>query len=143
MSYIDNLLKLSDSQALTATADSTNVIDRSIDRDIGKGEAMALVINVVVAADFTTGDETYLFQLESDSTAAMSSSTIVAGGSVLAADLIAGATIAFPIGTINEQFLQGVYTLAGTSPLVTIDAWISPLSSVDQYVTYADNVTIG
>ena len=141
--YIDNNLKMSDAQALTATADSTDHINLGSDRDIGKGEAMALVINVVVAADFTTGDETYLFQLESDSTAAMSSSTIVAGGSVLAADLIAGATIAFPIGTINEQFLQGVYTLAGNTPLVTIDAWISPLSSVDQYVTYADNVTIG
>ncbi len=143
MSYIDNLLKLSPEQALTATADSTNVIDLSIDRDIGKGEAMALVINVVVAADFTTGDETYLFQLESDDNASMTSSTIVAGGSVLAADLIVGATIAFPIGTINEKFLQGVYTLAGNTPSVTIDAWISPLSSVDQYVTYADNVTIG
>ena len=141
--YIDDFLKLSDAQALTATADSTNVIDLSSDRDIGKGEAMALVISVSVAADVADANETYEFQLESDDNASMTSSTIVAGGSVLAADLIVGATIAFPIGTINEQFLQGVYTLAGTSPLVTIDAWISPLSSVDQYVTYADNVTIG
>jgi hypothetical protein len=143
MSYIDNLLKLSDSQALSATADSTNVIDLSSDRDVGKGEAMALVINVVVAADVASGNETYEFQLESDSTAGMSSSTIVAGGTVDKALLIAGSTFAFPIGTINEQFLQGVFTLGGTTPSVTIDAWVSPLSSVDQYVSYADNVTIG
>jgi len=143
MSYVDKLLTLSDSQALTATADSTNVIPLSLDRDIGKGEAMALVINVVVAADVADGNETYEFQLESDDNASMTSSTIVAGGTVDKADLIVGATFAFPIGTINEEFLQGVYTLGGTTPSITIDAWVSPLSSVDQYVTYADNVTIG
>ena len=140
--YIDDFLKLSDAQALTATADSTNVIDLSSDRDIGKGEAMALVISVSVAADFTTGDETYLFQLESDSTAAMSSSTIVAGGTVLAADLTVGAVVAFPIGTLNEQFLQGVFTLAGTSPSVTIDSWVAPLNTVDQSTVYASGFDI-
>ena len=62
---LDSLLKFSDAQALTATADSTNVIDLSNDRDIGIGEPMALVVTVGVAADFTTGDETYQFLLGS------------------------------------------------------------------------------
>ena len=134
--YIDDFLKLSDAQALTATADSTNVIDLSSDRDIGKGEAMALVISVSVAADVADANETYEFQLESDDNASMTSSTIVAGGTVVGADLTVGAVIAFPIGTLNEQFLQGVYTLGGTTPSVTIDAWVAPLNTVDQSTVY-------
>ena len=78
--YIDKDLKMSDAQALTATADSTGFINLGSDRDIGKGEAMAFVVSVGVAADVADADETYSFQLESDSTAAFSSSTIVAGG---------------------------------------------------------------
>ena len=61
--YIDDFLKLSDAQALTATADSTNVIDLSSDRDIGKGQAMAFVVSEGVAADVADADETYSFQL--------------------------------------------------------------------------------
>ena len=140
--YIDDFLKLSDAQALTATADSTNVIDLSSDRDIGKGEAMALVISVSVAADVADANETYEFQLESDDNASMTSSTIVAGGTVAGADLTVGAVIAFPIGTLNEQFLQGVYTLGGTTPSVTIDAWVAPLNTVDQSTIYASGFDI-
>ena len=140
--YIDSLLKLSDAQALTATADSTNVIDLSSDRDIGKGEAMAFVVSVGVAADVADADETYSFQLETDDNAAMTSSTIVAGGAVAGALLTAGSLHAFPIAITNEQFLQGVYTLGGTTPSVTVDSWVAPLADVQQYVQYADNITI-
>lgn len=140
--YVDKLLHLSDAQALTATADSTNVIDLSNDRDIGKGQAMAFVVSVGVAADFANADETYTFQLETDDNAAMTSSTIVAGGTIIAADLTAGSVHAFPIASANEQYLQGVYTLGGTTPSVTVDTWVAPLCDVDQYVTYADNITI-
>ena len=140
--YIDDFLKLSDAQALTATADSTNVIDLSSDRDIGKGQAMAFVVSVGVAADVADADETYSFQLETDDNASMTSSTIVAGGAIAGASLTAGSIHAFPIATANERYLQGVYTLGGTTPSVTVDAWVAPLCDVDQYVTYADNITI-
>jgi len=140
--YIDNLLKLSDAQALTATADSTNVIDLSVDRDIGKGEAMAFVVSVGVAADVADADETYSFQLETDDNASMTSSTIVAGGAIAGASLTAGSIHAFPIATANERYLQGVYTLGGTTPSVTIDAWVAPLADVDQYVDYANGYDI-
>lgn len=140
--YIDDFLKLSAAQALTATADSTNVIDLSSDRDIGKGEAMAFVISVGVAADVADADETYSFQLETDDNAAMTSSTIVAGGVIAGAALTAGSLHVFPIATANEQFLQGVYTLGGTTPSVTVDTWVAPLSTVDQSTVYPDNITI-
>lgn len=140
--YIDDLLKLSDAQALTATADSTNVIDLGVDRDVGKGEAMAFVVSVGVAADVADADETYSFQLETDDNASMTSSTIVAGGAIAGASLTAGSIHAFPIATANEQYLQGVYTLGGTTPSVTIDAWVAPLNDVRQYVDYANGYDI-
>ena len=68
--YIDNLLKLSDAQALTATAVATNVVDLGVARSVGNGEPMAVVFSVGVAADQTTGDEDYTFDIKYSSNAA-------------------------------------------------------------------------
>ena len=61
--------------------------------------------------------------------------------------LVAGFTFAIPIPPTDldedGQFLGVEYTLAGTSPTITVDCWIAPLKDVDLYVSYADNVTIG
>jgi len=140
--YIDSLLKFSDAQALTATADSTNVVDLGVDRDIGIGEAMAVVITVGVAADITTGNETYQFQVETDSVEALSSATVIADQTVAAASLTAGDKVVLPIGFSNERYLQVVYTLGGTTPTVTVDAQLMPLAQVDGYVNYANGYTI-
>ena len=139
---LDSLLKFSDAQALTATADSTNVIDLSNDRDIGIGEPMALVVTVGVAADFTTGDETYQFQLETDDNAAMTSSTVIGSVTVAAANLTVGDKVVIPLGHSNERYLQVLYTLGGTSPSVTVDAFLQSLSMVDGTVTYASGYSI-
>mgnify|MGYP005991332567 FL=1 len=139
---LDSLLKFSDAQALTATADSTNVIDLSNDRDIGKGEPMALVVTVGVAADFTTGDETYQFQLETDDNAAFSSATVIGDVTVAAANLAAGDKVVIPLGHSNERYLQARYVLGGTTPSVTVDAYLQPLSMVDASATYASGYSI-
>jgi len=139
---LDSTLQFSNAQALTATADSTNVIDLSNDRDIGIGEPMALVVTVGVAADFTTGDETYQFQLETDDNAAMTSSTIIGDVTVAAANLAAGDKVVIPLGHSNERYLQVVYTLGGTTPSITVDAYLQPLSMVDGYVTYASGYSV-
>ena len=139
---LDSLLKFSDAQALTATADSTNVIDLSNDRDIGIGEPMGIVITVGVTADITTGDETYQFQLETDDNAAMSSSTIIGDVTVAAASLTAGDKVVIPLGHSNERYLQVLYTLGGTTPSVTVDAFLQPLSMIDGTVTYASGYSI-
>ena len=51
---LDNQLVLSDAQALTATAASTNVLDLKAAGLYGNGEPLALVVWVDVAADGTT-----------------------------------------------------------------------------------------
>lgn len=139
--YIDSLLKLSDAQALTATALSTNVVP--MNDAMGVGEPLAAVITVGVAADFTTTDETYAFALETDSVEAMSSATIIATKTVAAANLTVGDRVVIPFDfTDLEGFVAVRYTLGGTTPSVTVDAQIMPLSTVDGYTAYANNYTI-
>lgn len=139
---IDHLLKFSDAQALTATADSTNVIDLSLDRDIGIGEPLALVVTVGVAADFTTTDETYQFQLETDDNESLTSPTVIADRTIAAAALTAGSIHVFPLGFDNERYLQVRYVLGGTTPSITVDAQLQPLSMVDGYRQYANGYDI-
>jgi len=139
--YIDLQLKLSDAQALTATAISENVIP--IDNSMGIGEPLAVVITVGVAADFTTGDETYSFAIETDSVAALSSATILSTKAVLTTALTVGDKVVMPIDhTDLEGFLGLRYTLAGTTPTITVDAQVMPLSMIDATVDYADGFTI-
>ena len=58
---LDSQLNFSDSQAVTASAVGTNVIDLSVDRSIGSGEPMAVMFVVEVDAD-ATGAATINFQ---------------------------------------------------------------------------------
>lgn len=156
--YIDENLKLSDGQALTATAVGTNVIDLEDARSIGNGEPMAVVFSISVAADQTTGDEDYTFDVEYATNAAQSTGAQLMGRRIFESGtpgapaqdadlLVAGFVFAIPIppATADEdgQYLGVRYTLAGTSPSVTVNAWVAPLCDVSQYVSYADNVTIG
>ena len=58
----------SSAQALTATADSTNVVDLTQSaRQIGAGQPMWVHFNVTVAADVANGDETYQFNIATGS----------------------------------------------------------------------------
>lgn len=140
---LDNLLKFSDAQALTATAVSTNVVDLSSDRDIGIGEPMALVVSVGVAADFTTGDETYQVTLQTSTDEAFTSPiTVVASAAINGDELAAGAKVVLPIGFDNKQYLRVNYTLAGTTPTATVDAFLQPLSMIDGSRDYANGYTI-
>lgn len=63
----------SDAQAITATAGSTNTIDlgpigTGMARDIGKGEPIPLLIQVVEVFDSSADDETLTVAVEEDST---------------------------------------------------------------------------
>ena len=141
--YTDAVLKFSDAQALTGTAVSTNVIDLGVDRDIGIGEAMCLAVFVGVAADYTTTDETYQFILQTDDNEAFSSATtVIASAAIPGNQLTLGAVVALPIGFTNERYLRVNNVLAGTTPTITIDAFLMPLADVAGYNRYASGYTI-
>lgn len=147
--YVDAQMLLSDAQALTATAFSTNTIDLASmtpQRDPGVGEPLEVNIQVDVAADFTTGDETYTFQFVQSANANLSSPDILVQEVVLASALTAGAgfTIAIPQGRITKRYIGLQYTLAGTTPTVTVTAFVQPrsMSSLPKPATHAKGYTI-
>jgi hypothetical protein len=125
MSILDSRLECSSAQALTATADSTNVIDLTqTARQIGSGRPMYMHFNVTVAADFTTGDETYSFGVATG--AATSLGTVLASRAIVAGTLAAGYNFSIAVPNTGVLRYIGVeYVLAGTSPSITVDAYLS------------------
>lgn len=121
---IDKSLEFSDAQALTATADSTNVVDLSSASPVGPGTTLYIVMQLDVATDFTTGDETYVISIETDDNAAFSSAEVLATISFVGANA-AGTRKVFGFTYTNQRYIQLLYTLAGTTPSMTISAWIS------------------
>lgn len=125
---IDNTLVFSDSQAVTATARSTNIVDLSaagtpagmtnaVRRDIGIATEIPILVTVTEAFNNLTS---LTFQLEVDDDPAFGSPTIVAvSRAIPLASLTLGAKIPFPAelpeGT-NERFVGLRYTVAGAAP---------------------------
>lgn len=141
---IDSLLQFSDAQALTSTAASTNVVPLSAERRIGTGEPMAVVIVLDVASDGTTGDETYSVQVQSDTDVAFGSAASVGGALSIPRGTAAGTKYVIPIGpgTATETYLRLYYTLDGTTPTVTVTAFLQPLNAIQNDAYYADGFTI-
>lgn len=153
----DAQLTFSDAQALTATAVGTNVIDLSVDRSIGNGEPLEVVFTVTVDADQTTGDEDYTFDIEYASDAAQTTGRQLIGRRIFESGtptapaqnadlLVAGFSFSITVPQTDlsesERYLGVRYTLAGTSPSVTVTASLQPSSMVDSYNTYAAGYTI-
>lgn len=133
----------SDSQALTSSGASTNVIDLGADRNIGMGEPMCVMISLDVAADGGNSDETYTAAIQTDDNSGFSSATTLETLTITRGD--AAGTKYFHVfkpDSLVEQYLRINYTLGGTTPSVTLTAHLVPLSFVEKYVSYADGFTI-
>lgn len=155
---LDAQANFSDAQALTATAVGTNTLDLSVDRSIGNGEPVGILFVVDVAADQTTGDEDYTFDVEYASAADQSAGQKTVGRRVFESGtptapaqdadlLVAGFQFVIPIPPTllseSERYLGVRYTLAGTTPTITVSSYLVPLSMIDSnLVTYADGFAI-
>lgn len=102
----DSALQFSSAQAITATAISTNVVDLTLNRNIGVGED--LYVGVVVVTAFTDSG--------SDSTVAVQ----VVGGSTTSP-----ATVRQTVGTFAALSAVGVSLVAKLQPNVIIDRYIA------------------
>lgn len=141
---VDNQLTFSDVQVLTGTAASTNSIDLGSIRQIGVGYPMAILVTVGVSADFTTTDETYSINIQTDDNSAFSSPATVSTNVITAANLTAGsiAVIAVPTSGL-ERFVRVNYVLGGTTPSVTVSAFLLPYDSIQRApYHYANNSVI-
>ena len=134
MAYVDAQTLLSDAQALTATAVSTNYINLGAAQTyLGTGEPMAVLITVDVAAGGTS--PTLIATLQSDDNTSFSSAATVAVSPTFAgATLVAGYQfiLPIPVGTATEQYIRLSYTVGGTTPTVTVTAIVKPTSMVGQ-----------
>lgn len=150
---IDAFTQLSSAQALTATAASEDYISLQNARDIGIGEPMALVINWRVAAGGAS--PTFNAAVQVDDNTSFSSATTVVTSKTLSgtAAMPAGAQLVIPLppfselltanpGAAENTYLRANYTLGGTSPTMTIDAQIMPMSMVQNARAYPDAITI-
>ena len=142
---LDHSLVVSDAQALTATAGSTNVIDMSITgRKTGAGEPMAFVVFVDVAADVANANETYSFSIQTDDDVAFGSATTLFTVAIAGASLTAGSKhVLFidPSWTF-EAFARINYTLGGTTPSVTVTTALTPVCAIEAVTAYPNAYTI-
>jgi len=116
----DNQNLLSDQQAITATAASTNILDlgpikAGVVRDIGKGRAIPLLIQITEAFNNLTS---LGIALQVDDNSGFTSAKTVWSQTVVLADLKAGKVVTpeFIQRGTDEQFLRLNYTVTGTAP---------------------------
>ena len=126
---LDDTLVLSDSQAITADAASTNIIDlgaagtayghsAAVRRDVGIGNHIPLLVTVTEAFNNLTS---MTISLQVDDDAAFGSpKTVATSAAILLADLdTAGYTFPFPAelpeGT-NERYVRLYYDITGSAP---------------------------
>lgn len=134
--------RFSNAQAITATAASTDIVDLGITgRNVGVGEDVYLVAQVVSAFTDTGSDSTVTVTAETDDNTGMSSATTVATLGTFAALAAVGARLIIKLPIANlERYLGLRYTVAGGN-LTTgaITAFLT--KDIDAYKSYADNST--
>lgn len=145
----DAFLLLSDAQAVTADAVSTNALKIGAEGlDIGIGEPLAVVFVIDVAADYTTGDETYKFVVrtataDNGTTGAVSlvETPAIAGNALTAGTRFA---LLLPQNRIaaTATHLAAYYDVTGTTPTVTVTAFVQPASMVQNDVYYASGFSV-
>lgn len=117
----DANLTLSASQAVTATAFSTNTIDLGVNRDIGAGEELNIYVNIEQTAT-AAGAATVNFQIVTSAAANLSTPTIIGQTDAIPkASLVAGTQITIPvprsfINKLGQRYFGLQYTV-GTGPL--------------------------
>lgn len=118
---LDKNLQMSTDQVLTATAASTDTIDLKQDRDIGIGEPMYVIVNIKAVSGTSP---TLAIALQTDDNSAFSSPATLFTGATLSPP-VANTQQVIPFPRANERHLRLNYTIGGTTPSVTVDAYLT------------------
>ena len=112
----DKLLRVSEDQAVTSTAYSSETIDLSVARDIGEGTA--LYMNFAITEAFANGTS-IKFEIITSASASLSSATVVGStGAIVTAALTLGKNIVVRINPDiagkGQRYLGAKYVVTGT-----------------------------
>ena len=137
MAFVDRQNLVSDAQAVTTTAVSTDsILLGAAGLDIAAGEPMGFTFQIDVAA-LVAGTETYSFQIVTATASNLTSGQVIIAEreytTAQAAALTAGAsfTIPVPLGQIASTATHiGVRYETANSAGVTVTAYLQPLSGV-------------
>lgn len=132
---LDKLGTMSDKQALTVTAASTNTIDlgvsgtpvgavNPIQRDLGKGNKIPLLVQVTKTF---VGPTSITIAMQTDSVEAFSAPVTLTSQTFLLADLKAGARMGLPVVPygVTKRYLRMYYTVSGSATAGEITAAIT------------------
>ena len=111
---LDELLKISENQAITATTVSENTLDLGVGREVAFGDPIPLL--AMVKEDFNNLTSLKV-AVETDSTDEFNNPVELAASTVLLANLKRGKMIPIsfmPAG--NKGFVRLKYTVTGTAP---------------------------
>lgn len=122
MSIIDKFLQISNAQAVTVTAVSTDVIDAGatkaagIGRDLGGGTQ--LFLEICVSTTFTAGGAATLAIALQDSADNSSFADVLSLPAIAVASLVAGLRLYIPLPAKMRRYIRANYTVA-TGPMLT------------------------
>lgn len=144
---IDKFLQLSNAQAVTATAVSTNVIDAgatgnaAIGRDIGAGTPMYAVLTV--GTTFTAaGLATLTAAIQSSNTEGSGYADKIASPAIPVASLVAGSRFVIPLPPGLDRYVRANYTVA-TGPMLTGALSLNVVDGYEYQVAYPDGLPTG
>ena len=161
MAYVDTQLEFSDSQAVTSTAISTNVVDLLTTSsgaatltslspntivDIGQGEDVYLVVQTAVACTDTSSDATLTVTLESDTAVGLASAPVVhfSTGALAFAAFSPAGTVLAQIKLPNADYKRylGVRYTVASGPLTAgaFDAFLT--TNVQRSKAYKSAFTV-
>lgn len=157
--FVDTQTEFSDSQAVTATAISTNVIDTQAAlgagtalsngntvQDIGQGEDVYLVVTTAVTCTDVGSDATLTLTLESDSAATLASAPVVhfaTSALAFASYATAGSIVALvKLPAADYKRYLGVRYTIGAGPLTAgaFDAFLT--KDIQRYKVYKSAFTV-
>ena len=121
----DKFLRVSDAQAVTTTAVSTDKIDLSVAREIGEGDDLFMVFTVGTA--FAGGTSiNFNVTVADDAALSTNATTIGMSGVIVTASLTASSQFVVrlnpQIASLGRRYLGATYTVVGTMSAGTVTA---------------------